>query len=80
MRFLKLKMWLASISKKTWIYVGCISGFVVLAITCLFIWMHLCGYTLASWLAKFWPTVVVLLAVVIAIALIVVFFKMKKRR
>lgn len=80
MKLIKLKMWLASISKKTWIYVGCIAGFIALAIACLLVWMHMSGYTLASWMAKFWPTLVVALAIIIAIVLFVVYLKMKKRR
>ena len=79
MKLLKLKMWLASINKRTWAFVGAIAGFVILALAGLFVWMHMCGYTLISWLAKFWPTLVVVLAVVIAIVLLVVYFKMKKR-
>lgn len=80
MKFLAFRMWFSSISKKTWIYVGCISGFLVLAVACLFVWMHLCGYTLASWLAKFWPTLVIIGAVALVVVLAVLLLKMKKRR
>lgn len=78
MRFLKIKIWLASISKRTWAYIGIIAGFIAVAVAGLFVWMHLCGYTLASWLEKFWPTVLVVVVALIALIMFLIYLKMKK--
>ena len=80
MRFMKIKMWLSTIQRKTWIFAGVIAGFVVLAVACLLIWMHLCGYTLAEWFAKYWPTLAVLGALVLMGAFALVFYKLRKGR
>lgn len=80
MKMIKFKMWLASISKRTWAYVAAISAFVILAIAGLFVWMHMCGYTLASWLGRFWPTLVVVSVAATAVILGLVFFKIRKGR
>ena len=80
MKMLKFKMWLASISKATWIYVIVIAALIAVAIACLAVWMHICGYTLASWLGKYWPILTLAAVTVVAVALFLIFLGMRKRR
>lgn len=80
MKFLKFKIWLASIDKRTWAYIAIIAGFVALAVAGLFIWMHLSGYTFSAWIARFWPTVVVVAAALIFLIFALVYSILRKRR
>lgn len=80
MRFMKFRFWLSNVQKKTWIFVGIIAGFVALAIAALIVWMHLCGYTIASWLSKFWPTLTIIGSLALAGLLAFILFKLRKRR
>lgn len=76
---LAFQAWLATKDKATWLYAAGIAFFVCIAIAALFVWMHLSGYTFAEWFARFWPTVVICLAAIVAGALFLVFRSMKKR-
>lgn len=41
--------------RKAIIYYSALGVFLALAIAGSIVWMYSCGYTIGSWLAKFWP-------------------------
>lgn len=49
--------------RKKIIYFCALGFFVVLAIVGSIVWMYSCGYTIGSWLAKFWPWLVIIVMV-----------------
>ena len=79
MRWIRFKAWLASVSKKTWIYVGCIAGFVAIAVICLLVWMHLSGYTVAEWMARYYMWIILIGIALILAVLAFIFSKMRRR-
>ena len=80
MKSWKIRERLASVGKKTWIYIGIVAAFVVLAVVCLFVWMRLCGYTLSEWLAKYWPWIAVVAFAAVDLASTLALIGMRKRR
>ena len=52
-------------------------AFLVMLIA-LFIAMHLCGYTLASWFAKYWGWVVAVICVIVIGAITYIYWKIRR--
>lgn len=75
----EFKAWVKSKKKSYWIYLGVIATFVLIAIISLLVAMYMTGYTLASWIAEFYPILVITLSIVIIIIVAVVLAKLRKR-
>lgn len=75
-----LKNKIKTTPKKKWIIIG---GFVlvfIVIIACLLVAMYMSGYTLASWMAQFYPWVIMTVAVLFVIIFTILFFKSRKSR
>lgn len=76
--FVKLKEKLKSVSLKTWIFVGIIAAFVILAVVLILVAMHVNGYTLAGFISAFWPWIVLIVTLLLVLILTYIFYKLKK--
>lgn len=70
--------WAKSKKKGYWIFLGFIAFFIILAIVCALIAMHLCGYSLASWINEFYPILVIIGASILVIGAGIGLMKMRK--
>lgn len=70
--------WAKSKKKGYWIFLGFIAFFIILAIVCALVAMHLCGYSLASWINEFYPILVIVLSFILVIGAGIGLMKMRK--
>lgn len=80
MKKYEIKQKLKSISKGTWIFLGIMTFFVILAIALLLLAMHLCGYNLITWLMKFGGWLILVIVILLVIIATVLFSKFSKGR
>lgn len=76
---LEIKHWFKRLTKKDWLIFG---GFIIVLaviITCILVAMHLCGYSLADWLAKYYPWVVMTTVIVVMIGFFIIVYKATHR-
>lgn len=64
----------------TWIFLGIMFMFIVGAITCIVVAMHLCGFTLITFLKKFYAWVILVVVFILVALLIFAFNKFRKGR
>jgi heme/copper-type cytochrome/quinol oxidase subunit 4 len=79
-RISKIRMRLAAVSKSTWVYVVVIAALIAVAVACLFVWMHLSGYSLEKWLGRYWPICAMVLLAIVVGALFAAYMKMRARK
>lgn len=75
----KFKAWVKSKNKSYWVFTGVITFFIILAIAALFIAMHMCGYTFTTWMAKFYPWVIVVGCVLALLIIAYVLYKLRRK-
>ena len=75
----QLKKKLKNTPMSTWLYRLAILGVIIIAIVCSLIAMHLCGYTLATWFAKFYGYVVLVSIGVISLIVTYLWWKVRKK-
>ena len=70
---------MSKLDKNTKIYLIVMTSFLMLGVISGIIAMHLCGYTLASWLAKFYPWLIIgiLLIAILAIGAYIMMVRKK---
>lgn len=74
----KIKDKVKNTNKKTWITIGIIGGFVILAIVLIIVAMHINGYSLGEFIVKFSGWFIMGLLLTIVLILSIVFWKVKK--
>lgn len=77
-RYLKVKLFIKSIKPHTWFFIGGITLFMIIGLICGIIAIYSCGYDLASWLAKFYPWVIISFSFIIAIVCSIIFLNYLK--
>lgn len=75
-----LKNKIKTTSKKKWLVIGGFALIFIIIIACLLIAMYLCGYSLSTWIAKFYPWVIMSIAVLFVIIFTIIFFKARKEK
>lgn len=78
MGFHEFKEKIKSVKKSTWIFWGIMITFVIIGIALGIVAMYLCGYTLLSWLENFYPWVILIAAILLAIIATYFYWRYRK--
>ena len=75
----ELKAWAKSKSKGFWWFIGGMSVFLVIAITCGIIAMYMSGYTFISWMAQFGWLVLIVAVIILIVILGIIYLKFREK-
>lgn len=67
------------LDRNTKIYIIVMTSFILVGVICGIIAMYMCGYTLASWLAKFYPWLIIGFLTIAIIAIGVYIMAVRKK-
>ena len=76
----KLKEKLKAIKPKQWVFIVIMTLFVIIGIACAIISLYMSGHTIGTWLAKYYPWIVLAVIVIYLVVFTWILFKKRNNR